>query len=137
MSTESQIEGRNVVLLLEDQPLIRTAMAEALEAGGFEVVEASDSDEALERLNETLSSTSPSALLTDIDMPGGLNGCELAWRFHQRFPGTAILVVSDVAGPSDPGGLPPKARFLPRPTTPEHLLDSLYEALRELEVLPR
>ena len=130
------MDGRNVVLLVEDQPLIRMAMAEALEAGGFEVVEASDSSDALDHLQETLSSTSPSALLTDIEMPGGLNGCELAWQVHQRYPGTAILVVLGVSKPGA-GDLPPKARFLPKPTTPEGLLDSLYEALRELDVMPR
>ena len=130
------MKGRNVVLLLEDQPFVRMAMVEALEAGGFMVVEISEPSEALAHLERATATTSQSALLTDIEMAGGMNGCELAWQVRQHSPDTPVLVVSGAPRPSA-ADLPPKARFLPKPTTPDGLADSLYEALRELEVLPR
>ena len=128
--------GPNLVLLAENQPLIRMAIVEALETKGFEVIEISDSREALANIDRAADSTSTRALLTDIEVPGGLNGAELAWQIHQRSPGTAVLLVSAAARPA-PTDLPPKASVLPAPTTPEELVDSLYAALSELGLLAR
>ena len=128
--------GPDLVLLAENQPLIRMAIVEALETKGFEVIEIADASEALAQLDGAAPSTSPRALLTDIEVPGGLNGSEIAWQIHQRSPGTAVLLVSGAARTA-PTDLPPKASVLSTPTTPEGLVDSLYAALSELGLLPR
>jgi DNA-binding NtrC family response regulator len=91
---------------------------------GFEVEEADNSDEALKRSR----GRSVKALVTDIDMPGRLDGYGLAWEVHALFPTAALLVISGVATPS-PNELPSKARFLRKPLAPERLVAELNQAL--------
>ena len=118
----------NTVLVVEDEPLLRMLLADALAAAGFEVDEAANSDEALELVN--LRDEAIAALITDIQMPGALDGCALAWRIHELFPEAEILVVSGVTRPK-PGDLPVNARFLPKPVVPEQLALELRGTLRQ------
>ena len=116
------------VLVAEDDPLLRMLLAQALEAAGFEVTEAADADQALELLS--LRDRNLAALITDIEMPGALNGCGLAWRVHDLHPEAAILVVSGVATPG-PGDLPAKAKFIAKPVAPDQLAEALTGTLRK------
>lgn len=79
------------VLVVEDEPLIRMTVADDLQAAGFCVLEAGNTDEAL-RLLETHSSIR--AIFTDIDMPGGLDGLKLAWIVRDRWPPIEIVITS-------------------------------------------
>lgn len=83
--------SRAVILLVEDEPLVRLVGADLLEEAGFEVVEAADGDEALSILE-----TRPDVqvLFTDINMPGSLDGLELARVVHERWPDVHLLVTS-------------------------------------------
>jgi CheY-like chemotaxis protein len=69
--------GRPVVLIVEDEFLVRIDAADMVRAGGFEVVEAADADEAIEIL-ETRSDIA--VVFTDIQMPGSMDGLKLARR---------------------------------------------------------
>jgi CheY-like chemotaxis protein len=82
-----------VVLVVEDEPMIRMLAAEILEDEGFEVAEAANAPAALKLLEKRDDVT---ALFTDIDMPGGMNGLELAKIVHERWPRIAIVVTSGV-----------------------------------------
>ena len=73
-------EPQSTVLLVEDEPLIRLFVAELLEDSGFKVVEAANSTEALVLLD---SGIDIDVLLTDVDMPNGCNGFELARKVHE------------------------------------------------------
>lgn len=117
----------NTVLVVEDEPLLRMLLADALAAVGFDVDEAANSDQALELLS--LKKDALAALITDIQMPGAMDGRALAWRIHELFPEAEILVVSGVTRP-EPGELPGNARFLPKPVVPEQLALELRETLR-------
>jgi CheY-like chemotaxis protein len=68
-------EARAAVLVVDDE-LVRILTVQALEEAGFRVEEAGNSDEALSRLD----GHPIVALVTDIDMPGSLDGCGLARR---------------------------------------------------------
>jgi CheY-like chemotaxis protein len=63
-----------VVLVVEDEPLVRMIIVDTLADAGFEVLQASDAHEAL-RLFEAKAEVA--VVLTDIDMPGGMDGLEL------------------------------------------------------------
>src|SRR3954470_19754848 len=77
------------VLLVEDDRNIRELETEALRDWGCEVIAAADAQEALERLPE-----GPLALLvTDIRLPGPLDGIGLACRLKQRLPDLKVLIV--------------------------------------------
>jgi CheY-like chemotaxis protein len=79
-----------VVLVVEDEPLIRFATVDALEDAGFEVLEAANADEAL----VLLGSTPVDAVFTDINLPGSLDGLGLAARVRTIYPRTRIVVTS-------------------------------------------
>jgi len=118
------LEARAAVL---DDELVRILTVQALEEAGFRVEEAGNSDEALSRLD----GHPIVALVTDIDMPGSLDGCGLARRVRQLFPSLAILIISGVATPGY-DELPPKARFLTKPFEPRRLVRELPKALSEV-----
>jgi CheY-like chemotaxis protein len=95
---------RAVVLVVEDEPLVRFGAMDALQDAGFEVVEAGNADAALAVLSTRDDIT---VLFTDINMPGSMNGLELAGEVHKpgltspsdervvgdpiRFPGLAAV----------------------------------------------
>ena len=83
-----------VVLVVEDEPLVRMLAADILEEEGFEVIEASTAPAALALLEKLGGEVA--ALFTDIDMPGGMNGLELAGIVHTRWPHIALVVTSGV-----------------------------------------
>lgn len=78
------------VLVVDDEALIRLTVIDALEDAGFEVIEASTADEALNIINDT----SVHFLFTDIQMPGQNSGIDLAREVAARFPEAGIIVAS-------------------------------------------
>lgn len=66
--------GRTVVLLVEDEPLVRMTAADELDDAGFRVLEAKNADEALVVLEAH--SSEVQVLFTDVNMPGSMDG---AW----------------------------------------------------------
>ena len=78
--------ARTTVLLVEDDPLIRTTTAEMLKDEGYVVVEAESAEEAMAALQ-----TAPvSVLVTDVNLPG-LSGTELALRARAVRPEIAVI----------------------------------------------
>ena len=100
-----------VVLVVEDEPLVRMLAVDILEDEGFEVVEASTAAAVLALLEKRGDVT---ALFTDIDMPGGMNGLELAKVVHDRWPKVALVVTSGVFRPAA-DKLPNDGVFIQKP----------------------
>src|SRR6202021_1307331 len=87
-----------VVLIVEDEMLLRIRAVDMVEDAGFTSVEAVDADEAV----AILESRSDIALLfTDIQMPGSMDGLKLAHAVHKRWPPIKIILVSGQVNPSD------------------------------------
>jgi two-component system, response regulator PdtaR len=80
-----------VVLVVEDEPLLRMLAVEVVEQAGFIAIEAGDADEAVMLLE---SRTDITLLFTDINMPGSMDGLKLAHAVRDRWPPIKILVVS-------------------------------------------
>jgi two-component system, response regulator PdtaR len=121
-----RLEGQATVLVVDDEPLVRILTVQVLEQVGFSVEEAGNTEEALARLD----GHQIAALVTDVDMPGPLDGLGLAWRVHELFPATAVLVISGVTTPNS-SELPPNARFLTKPFDPKRLVRELDQTLRK------
>jgi DNA-binding response OmpR family regulator len=79
------------VLIIEDEFLIRLALAEALADDGFEVIEAATGEEGLQALKDDLE---VALLLTDIQLPGALNGLEVARRAREAVPALQVIFVT-------------------------------------------
>src|ERR1700712_2015620 len=87
------------VLVVEDEFLIRMTLAEALGDEGFDVIEAETGDAALPMLK---SDPRIRLLLTDIQLPGVLNGKTLAQKAREHLPTLPIIFMT---GRPDPGDL--------------------------------
>jgi CheY-like chemotaxis protein len=83
------------ILVVEDEVLIRLAIADFLRGSGFQVVEAANADEAVTILNTRLD---VHLVFTDVQMPGSMNGLDLArWTLEAR-PSMAVIVTSGRIG---------------------------------------
>ena len=86
--------GQETVLVVEDDPFVRTYAINCLASLGYRMVEALDGDEALRKL---ASGFKADILFTDIVMPGGISGWELAERAQQANPDLQMLLTSGYA----------------------------------------
>lgn len=100
-----------VVLIVEDEPLLRMLAVEIAEEAGYLVLEAGNADEALTFLE---SREDISVLFTDIDMPGSMNGLKLAYTVRNRWPPMKILIVSGQVRLQQ-SELPTKSCFVGKP----------------------
>jgi len=106
------------VLVVDDEPLILMATAASLADAGCRVLEASDADEALAVLEEE---PAVDVLVTDVKMPGGMDGFGLARAVAGSRPGIGIVVNSGHATP-DESELPEGALFLAKPYRTQQLV---------------
>lgn len=113
------------VLLVEDEFLIRLVTAELLRDEGFEVVEAWDGDVA-RGLVDSLDGFD--VLFTDVQMPGTLDGIDVALHARRRHPAIPVLVVSGFAAHlvRRLGGLDPAAVFMSKPYNLVEVLNVLH-----------
>jgi CheY-like chemotaxis protein len=102
------------------------------EEAGFKVIEAVNADEALTVLEAT---ADVRALVTDVEMPGSLDGFTLARLVSKAWPQIGIVVVSARSGPG-PNDLPPGARFVAKPYSTTALIDAVRGAVRQAEPQP-
>jgi CheY-like chemotaxis protein len=101
----------SVVLVVEDEMLLRMRAVGMVEDAGYISVEAVDADEAV----AILESRSDIALMfTDIQMPGSMDGLKLAHTVHQRWPPIKIMLVSGQLKPAT-NDIPADSRFYGKP----------------------
>lgn len=112
------------LLVVEDDGLIRLDLVDMVCDLGFEAQEACTADEAVEMLE---TGAPVQAILTDIDMPGSINGLGLANVAHRRWPDIKVIVISGRYNPAE-GVLPPGAIFLTKPVSPHLIERSLTQA---------
>ena len=103
------------VLVVEDEVLISNLVADALSASGFLVYEVTTADEALEYID---SGAAIDVLFTDINLPGGMNGAELATRARQMRPEMPIVYASGRYKLSEIAPLVPRSLFMAKPYDP-------------------
>ena len=76
--------------------IVRIFTVQVLEQAGFQVAEATNAQDALNRVD----GRAIDALVTDIQMPGQMDGCGLAWHVNAMCPNAALLVISGVTKPT-------------------------------------
>jgi CheY-like chemotaxis protein len=100
------------VLLVEDEELISNLVAEWLGERGFAVKELASADAALDYLD---AGGEADVLFTDVNLPGGMDGAELAKRARALRPDLPIVYASGRYGYGDLGRVVPRSVFLPKP----------------------
>jgi len=113
-----------VILLVEDEALLRWATSEFLRDSGCVVIEAATACEAVAELDADLS---VDVVFSDISLPGEMNGLALASCLHRRRPCLPVVLTS---GDGDPvrrlaTEMVGSERFLPKPYRLEELADRL------------
>lgn len=115
-----------VVLVVEDEPLLRLMAMDLVEDAGFQVVEAADADEAVAILETR---TDIRIVFTDIDMPGSMNGMKLAAAVRDRWPPIEIIIVSGQVRLSEVD-LPERSVFFSKPYDWQKVTATLHRIAR-------
>lgn len=113
------------VLVVEDDALIRIVAADALADRGIMAWEAADAGEALAALDEH---PRIGLMFTDVNMPGKMNGLDLAHQVSQARPDVGLIVTSGAVTIAD-GDLPDHGTFLAKPYPTQRLVDLVAEKL--------
>lgn len=113
-----------LVLVVEDESLVRLVAVDMLEDAGFTVVEAATADMAWTILD---SRNDIGALFTDIEMPGSMNGFTLASRVAERWPHIRLVLTSGRCRPQQ-AEVPDHGRFVPKPYLSSQVLTALAQA---------
>ncbi|GBQ10108.1 signal transduction histidine kinase [Swaminathania salitolerans LMG 21291] len=122
--------NRLQILLVDDEETLRFTVRETLQDWGAVVQDAADGATALAMLNDR--ERLFDLLITDVGLPGGLNGRQLADAARSLRPGLAVLFITGYAEQAifDREGIPEKIHILPKPFTPQMLDEKLRGALR-------
>jgi CheY-like chemotaxis protein len=115
----------HVVLVVEDEMMLRMRAVDMVQDAGYISVEAVDADEAL----AILQSRSDIALLfTDVQMPGSMNGLQLAHAVHERWPPIKIILASGQLKLSG-SDIPQDSRFFGKPLRSDEIIAQMREML--------
>lgn len=115
----------SLVLVVEDEGLVRLMAVDMLEDAGFEVIEAASADEAWGVLEGR--SGKVEVLFTDIEMPGSMNGFTLASRVAERWPHIRLVMTSGRWRPAV-RDVPDHGKFVPKPYYADQVLNAFNQA---------
>ena len=114
------------VLVVEDEALIRIAAVDLVESLGLEAVEAANADEAIIILDRRRDIR---LVLTDVDMPGSMDGLRLAHYIAHRWPPIRLIVVSGKAVVAE-SQLPKGTGFLSKPYAEHEVTNAIKSMLQ-------
>jgi DNA-binding NtrC family response regulator len=118
---------RKVVLLVEDDAIIRMGAFEFLSLAGFEAIEASNADEAIRVLEAR---PDIHLVLTDVEMPGSIDGVKLSHYIRDRWPPVKLIVVSGRTIVAETH-LPTGARFYAKPYDEISIVEAIHALLAD------
>jgi len=113
------------ILLVEDEPLLRSVIRESLELGGYRVLEAANGQEALDALSRWRGPVD--VLVTDIVMPV-MGGAELIRQVRQRQPGMPVVLISGWPI-TNRDSIDARTLFLQKPVTYGQLAKAVHRSL--------
>jgi CheY-like chemotaxis protein len=111
LRTSANPTPQPIVLVVEDEPILRMMAVDMVEEAGFEALEAADATEAVQILETRLDIR---IVFTDIQMPRGIDGMKLAALIRNRWPPIQIIVTSGHVNAPDLD-LPAGSVFFPKP----------------------
>ena len=124
---ETKTPPEPLILVVEDEELLRLFAADLLEEHGFRVVEARNAAAALKVLEAR---DDVRLLFTDIQMPGTLDGMDLAREVHQRWP-RVLLVITSCQKKHTEEEMPDHGRFVAKPYRAKELLGQVDDMIHK------
>lgn len=130
----TQTDSSSIVLVVEDELMLRMRAVDIVEDAGFCSIEAINADEAIQVLE---SRDDVSMLFTDIQMPGSMDGLKLAHVVHARWPHIRIMLVSGQIAVTDQDK-PEDSKFFAKPLEIEQMILELQEMMGRgvLKIVP-
>lgn len=124
--------GKETIFLVEDEALVRAVARKTLSRFGYHIIEAESGAEALEIWKKHHDRID--LLLTDIVMPGGVSGHELATRLQSEQPELPVICASGYSAEVFRGEIdfPERAQFLSKPYSPSDLIEMVRQSLDEV-----
>jgi two-component system, response regulator PdtaR len=115
-------KSKGVVLVVEDEPLVRMVAVDTIQEAGYETVEASNADSAIRILE---SRKDIRIVFTDINMPGSMDGLKLAKAIRDRWPPIELILTSGFLK-LRAHDVPERGVFLAKPYLPEALTEAIH-----------
>lgn len=112
------------IMIVDDEPLIRAYARQIVEEAGYAAIEAANADQAM----QLLADEGIAAMVTDVQMPGSMDGLQLARSVKARWPAIAIVVMSGRHLPL-PTDVPVGTCFLSKPFSEQRLVNVLAVAI--------
>jgi DNA-binding NtrC family response regulator len=110
MASAKEATRQRVVLVVEDEILVRSPVAEFLRMAGYKVIEAANATEAVAVF---VSGAVIDLVFSDVDMPGAVDGIGLTHWISRHYPGIHVMLTSGIAHAARTKGI--AAAFLPKP----------------------
>ena len=120
------MQGSDVVLIVEDQYLLQLAAIELVESAGFIGIGASNADDAIKILEARQDIR---IVLTDVEMPGTMDGVKLAHFIRKRWPPVHLIIVSGIAVLNE-SQIPYGTKFFSKPYHDETLVAELQRLMQ-------
>ena len=118
---KSMPNGKQVILVVEDHPIIRMGAVELVRSAGFDAIEAETADEAIRILE---SRADIRLVFTDVEMPGTMDGHKLALYVRDRWPPVMLIVASGKRIIAE-SALPPGTRFFQKPYNDNAIVEAI------------
>ncbi|MDZ4310865.1 MAG: response regulator [Cypionkella sp.] len=125
--------GKAVVLVVEDNAIIRMGAVDIVLTAGYEALEAQDADEAIRILE---SRDDIDLVFTDVQMPGTMDGVKLSHYIRNRWPPVKLIVASGMAILEE-SSLPEGSRFFAKPYADHAIADAMERLLATDSESPR
>jgi two-component system, response regulator PdtaR len=109
------------ILIVEDDVLANEHLEFILQQAGYEVLSATSADEAAELLEDH---EDVQLLVTDINLPGTMNGQKLAAAAKARRPAMNIIIVTGYSAPKN-DEIPPGSLFIPKPYNARKMIEAV------------
>ncbi len=119
--------SRRTILIVEDDAFVRMMGIDLLEDAGFEVIDAGNADHAMELLE---GAAEVKLMFSDIDMPGTMNGLQLAKLVRQRWPDIRLLLTSGHHHVPQ-SQVPDDGRFVSKPYSSNAIISEITDMLKD------
>ena len=121
--------GKETILLVEDEPTVRLVTARSLQMFGYRVIEATDGEMALELWSHHADTIQ--LMLTDMIMPHGISGLDLAEQFQEKKPDLKVIIASGYSAEITASGIhsKPGILYLPKPFGIPQLMTAIRDCL--------
>jgi CheY-like chemotaxis protein len=126
---QDTIADHPTILVAEDDGILRLMASELLEIHGYTVVEADSAEEALKVMEQR---KDVRLLFTDIEMPPGCDGLELARQVHNRWPKVRLVITSGKVQPAR-AEIADHGRFIRKPYRAKDFLGQIDELIKNKE----